>query len=95
MLSAFEVESNPNIENTSTDVLVEMKDGRRYVATFYSQQCLDEKLSEYRNGNPSEQHYIWFQNLIVVRLMEESHIALIVNEMIEEGDFQLIFKKID
>lgn len=82
-------------EHLSTDVIVEFDDGEKYIATFYSCRCLeamineDKQTPEFHSGK-----YYKILNMILVRDFNAGDIIPVVEQMIAEGDFQIVFKKI-
>lgn len=46
------------------------------------------------NSALSHRPYLWFESLVLVNRINQEGIAAIVDEMIDAGDFQLIFKPI-
>ena len=40
-------------------------------------------------------HYLWFKNLVLVKQISEDYVNNVVEEMIDEGDFQVLFQKIN
>jgi len=80
-------------QSVGTDVIVEFADDDQYVATFYSttnlKQMIDEELQskEYE----SKSYYKIF-NAVFVK--DFHHLLPVIEAMMVEGDFQLIFKKV-
>jgi hypothetical protein len=82
-------------ENLSTDVVVEFEDGEKYIATFYSCSSLEAMIKEdklTREFHSGE--YYKVLNMIVVKDFNEGNIIPVVERMIAEGDFQVVFNKI-
>lgn len=89
--SFSEVENEADEFEASTDVIVEMRGGQRYSATFFTQKQIQNKLA---NEFTTNQPYFWVKNLVVVNNIKQSNVEHVVREMIEEGDFQLVFEKL-
>jgi hypothetical protein len=95
ILSTQEVGENLIHEEANTDVIVHTRDGYRYVATF----CTYKKMEILMYSNDFQQrdtyHYLWFKNLVLVKQISEDYVNNVVEEMIDEGDFQVLFQKIN
>jgi len=82
-------------EDLNTDVIVQFDNGDKYVATFFSQKNLEnmikelQQIDEYRTGN-----FYKVLNMVLVRDFGEGDIRPVIDEMLAEGDFQLVFRKL-
>ncbi len=92
ILSALEIGEQLVEENANSGVIVKMKNGDTYSATFFTFQNFLEQLPTIENN--VDMFYLWFKNLVLVRRLNESSVNAIVEQMIDEGDFQLIFTKL-
>lgn len=74
--------------------MVQLKDGERYSAAFCTYECMRSLLTNPRRNSVHPKHYLFFENLVVVDSFEKSYLNDVINEMIDEGDFQLVFKRL-
>lgn len=79
----------------NTDVIVRFTSGDAYVATFFSFRNLEEMFAEYRRTR--EKHaepYYKILNAVAVENLQTSRLLPVIEHMIVEGDFQVVFHKI-
>jgi hypothetical protein len=79
----------------NTDVIVRFADGDEYVATFFSFRNLEAMFAE--NRMEQEQHaepYYKILNAVLVESLQKSKLLPVIEHMIVEGDFQVVFRKI-
>jgi hypothetical protein len=80
----------------NTDVIVQFDNGDKYSATFFSvknlQNMIDE-LDHLQDRNAVRQYYK-IMNMVLVKDFNQGDLQPIIEAMLSEGDFQLIFKKI-
>ncbi len=92
--SFYLLTSSPEDDQISeTDAIVEMKDGNKYVATFCSFDRMRDLLNLDGGVEDAPKHYLHFQNLVLVKELTYVHVADVIEEMIDEGDFQMVFKQ--
>jgi hypothetical protein len=78
-----------------TDVIVELNNGVKYSAHFISiGKLVDELTDRQITLNDPSQKYFWSKNMVIVRDMEKQEMLPMIEYMIEEGDFQMIFEKL-
>lgn len=79
----------------NTDVIVFMENGAKYVASFFSYKNI-EKLRKVhqKTGAHLSGKYFQANNLVLIDNCSKSNVTKVVQYLIEEGDFQMIFKKI-
>ena len=82
-------------DETDTDVFVHLNDGKKYVATFCTYKKMELLMNDIRSVEERPKNYLWFKNLVLVKEIEEEQIFEVVEEMIDEGDFQVLFKKLN
>ena len=76
-----------------TDVIVEFGDDDQYVATFYSVNNLRQMMDGQLQSKEYEtKGYYKILNAVIVK--DLYHLFPVIEAMMGEGDFQLIFKKI-
>ena len=84
-----------NYDNLNTDVIVEFKSGERFVASFYSINKLKdfikevEQTDDYKSGQ-----FYRLMELILVKDLNTENLYPVIESMLNEGDFQLVFRKI-
>jgi hypothetical protein len=80
----------------NTDVIVQFEDGDKYSATFFSFQNLQNMIHEasYMDDKIGIGRYYKIMNMVLVKDFDQSNLRPIIDTMLAEGDFQLIFKKI-
>ena len=80
----------------NTDVIVQFDNGDKYSATFFSvknlQSMIDE-LDRLQDRNAVRQYYK-IMNMALVKDFNQGDLLPIIEAMLSEGDFQLLFKKI-
>ncbi|MBN1340831.1 MAG: hypothetical protein JXA03_15995 [Bacteroidales bacterium] len=86
-----DMDFNPATGNT--DVIVTLNSGKKFITSFYSYgniEVLAEKHQE--NGEFLEGEYFWDKNMVLVKDCERKTIELVVNDIIDEGNFPLAFR---
>lgn len=84
----------------SSDVIVEIEDEdshlvESYVAPFYSCTYLEDLLKGHKEGMEYKEGRAYMVlNEVLVRDLQKTNLKEIIERMVEEGDFQLVFKKI-
>ena len=91
-LSVFDEENEKDKEKLVTDVIVTMKDEAKYLATFYTYEYLKKKI---KNGREKKKLYWCMEQCTLVDSLDYSGIQKVVDKMIDCGDFQLMFLKLD
>lgn len=86
---------NEDDDKTSTDVIVHLNNGEKYVAAFFTfskinAQRLDHvKSGEYLGGN-----FFWEKNMIMIDSCSENNIRSVIQHLIIDGDFLEVFEKL-
>ena len=79
----------------NTDVIVQLDNGDEYVATFYSVKSLQGMMNEHMN---SEQYkakgFYKILDAVLINDLGNSDLLPVIENMIGEGDFQVVFKKV-
>lgn len=78
-----------------TDVIVRFDTGTTYSAKFIAIQKLIDEIRNHRKStkDPSNKYY-WSKSMVIVNDMEKKDLFPMIEYMIEEGDFQIIFEKL-
>jgi len=77
----------------STDVIIQMNNGDKHVASFFSYDYIanweanQKDTSENLNGK-----FFWAPNMVIVDKCTKENIKEIVKYLIDEGDFRSVFK---
>ena len=95
-LTAEQLGSSPlDYGDLNTDVIVRFANGDEYVATFFSFRSLQGMIAECRLE--SEKHgdpFYKILNTVLVDNLQRSRLLPVIEHMIVEGDFQVVFRKI-
>ena len=79
----------------STDVIVLMQNGERYVASFFTYEYVKHwKIKEKDSEEDLYGQYFWAPNMIIVDDCSKENITKVIHHLIDEGDFKLVFKLI-
>jgi len=78
-----------------SDVIVRFSNGDAYVATFFSVRNLEGMLTESRVMlEQHEEPFYKILNAVLVENLQKSQLLPVIEHMIVEGDFQVVFRKI-
>lgn len=79
----------------NTDVIVQLDDGNSYKANFITLKKLAAEFQAHqKNVESLGKKYFWSKSMVIVNDMEKEDLLPMVEYMIEEGDFQMIFEKL-
>ena len=84
-----------NYSNDHTDAIVETHSGEMFIATFFAYKNLEkmnkmhERNGEYLNGN-----FFWVDRMVFVKDISRGLILEVIEKLIDDADFNLVFKKI-
>ena len=94
-LTAEGVDEILDYKNLNTDVIVRFDSGEEYVATFYSFKNLEGMIAEHKNSKEylSDEYYKLL-NMVLVNDFNNRNLLSVIEHMIVEGDFQVVFRKI-
>ena len=93
--SQYQEQTDEDIEDAFTDVLVFMKSGDIYTASFYSYPTIEELRVEHtRNGTYLNGAYFTVPQLVLTQSCHLPEVERIVRHMMEEGDFWMVFRKL-
>src|SRR5687768_18442146 len=82
-------------ENINTDVIVQFENGDKYSAIFYSHKNLHNVMAEIEKSDEySSYTYYRVLDIVLVRDFDDGDLRPVIDAMLKEGDFQVIFKKI-
>ena len=82
-------------ENHNTDVIVHFENGDRYSAVFFSHQSLKALIDKDAHIKRNESYeYYRILDIVLIKDFNKGNVLPVIEAMIREGDFQLIFRKI-
>lgn len=82
-------------ENEHTDVIVELKNGDLYVASFFTYQYVETLRAENReNGSFLHGDYFWTERLVLTSDITAKNVKRIIEDLRDEGNFNQAFKKL-
>lgn len=93
LTSDFVSSDDEHKESGNTDVVVVLENGKKYIASFFSYKYVNEitqknvKSGEYMHGD-----YFWDKNMILVKECTLKTIEPVIQNLIEEGEFQEVFE---
>ncbi|MDX1671512.1 MAG: hypothetical protein R3211_04170 [Balneolaceae bacterium] len=95
LVDVHDDDDSVDLKNMNTDIIVSLKNGDKYVASFISYNCLYETIEKNkRTGEFLSGRYYWMKNMVLVQNLYEGNVRQIINHLIADGDFQIIFEKI-
>jgi hypothetical protein len=79
----------------NTDVVVFFENGKKYIASFFSYANIDQmRLQNRKTGNFLNESYFWDQNMVLIEECSLKIIETVINDLIDEGNFQEAFKQL-
>ena len=90
-----------NYDNTDVLVHIEEEDSygikkiKKYVTTFFTYNSIFEmKTEHHKSGEYLKGKYFFFKNMVLIDNCSKESIKEVVNNLIDEGDFKDVFKRI-
>lgn len=82
-------------EDLNTDVIVRFANGDEYIATFFSFKNLEAMIGAHKQSEAavSDQYYK-ILNAVIVNDFNHGDLRPVIEHMMVEGDFQLIFQRV-
>ena len=82
-------------ERESTDVIVTMENGDRYVAAFFAYKYIEMiRQLNFQSGEFIKGKYFWVKNMVLVDSCCREDILNVIENIIEEGNFESVFEKL-
>ena len=93
--SDFESLNSINKNKGTTDVVVQLENEKKYIASFFSYNYVNEIRREHmKNGEFLNGNYFWKKNMVLVEDCSVNIIESVVKDLIDEGDFEEAFKEL-
>ena len=81
--------------NDNTDVIVTFNDNTRFIATFFTYENIEHlRQKNKRTGECLNGRYFWASDMIIVDRINKKEVEEIIDSLIEDDYFTLIFDKI-
>jgi hypothetical protein len=88
-------ENNFDPKNGSTDVIVFLENGKKFIASFFTYASINEiRRKHQKNGNFLNGAYFWDKRMVLVEDCSLKFIEPIVKDIIDEGNFQEAFREL-
>ncbi|MNO25180.1 hypothetical protein D3C76_150130 [compost metagenome] len=85
-----------NIHNVNTDAIVTFEDGSRWVASFFTYKNIQTLVEKNQHtGECLHGKYFWGSDMILVDECSRNGIEEVIEHLIINGDFELMFDKCD
>ena len=94
---SIEKESNDGFDasNENTDVIVVLDNGQKYIASFFTYSNISKlKLEHKKTGEYLSGKYFRVDNMVLIENCSKENIEEVVQYLIDEGDFEYVFRKI-
>lgn len=82
--------------NANHDVIVELSDGGRYVATFFTLTNIQYLMSYYKHisAECNSGSFFWSSDMCIIEILEESVLVESITEMLNGDYFENVFRKL-
>ncbi len=79
--------------NANHDVIVELSDTKKYIATFFTPINIQYLMAYYErySGECNNGSFFWASNMVIVKMIEEKIITEAINTMLKDGYFDNVF----
>jgi hypothetical protein len=91
LTAEYQQNEKPDYTNLFTDVIVQFDNGDKYYATFMSYKNLENMIYELDHSGEGDAYKVL--HTVLVKDFNSGDIRPIIEAMLAEGDFQLVFKK--
>jgi len=91
-LSLFDQGERENVDEGVSDVIVTMQNQTKYLAVFYTSDYLQKWLV---SAKLQARLYHCMPSFVLVQKLDRESIKIVVEKMIDRGDFQLYFTKLN
>ncbi|GEM_PF-6065513 len=101
-LKVIQIYNSTNLKDNSpkqlkglADILVYLDNDEQYISSFLTYAGIKEiAIKHQKNGAFLHGSYFWAKHLILVKDSNLETIEKVVQDLLEEGDFRAVFKKI-
>ena len=93
LTSDYQEKGSADYENLSTDVIVQFESGDEYIAAFVSAKSLEKVIHELDSSEETGSPYE-ILNYVLIKDFNNGDLRPIIDTMLAEGDFQIVFKKV-
>ena len=91
----FQANQLEDKDHMNTDVIVYLNNGEKYVASLFTFKKIEsQRLEHTQDGNYLKGKYFWEKNMILIDYCDENNIRMLINHLLDEGDFLDVFEKI-
>lgn len=95
LVNNFISEDQEHDEQTNTDVIVHLTNGRKFIASFTTFKKIEsQRLQHVKNQDYLGGKYFWEKNMFLIDSCNETNIKLVIEKLLEEGDFKYVFEEI-
>ena len=93
--SEFRPEQGMSSVGSSTDVIVQLSSGEKYIASFFTFKYLTTiREQNLGTGNFMDGKYFWAKNMLLIDECSERNVRLVINHLLVEGNFENVFEKL-
>lgn len=90
-----EEEEELDYNKSHTDVIVIMENGEKFAASFFSYRNIEVlKAENEANEEFLKGLFFWAPNMLLIEDCKRQTVEMVVQYLLEEGDFENVFKKI-
>ena len=83
-------------EDCNSDVILTFENGEKWVASFFTNRNIKTLTEKNKaSGECLGGTYLWASNMILVDELSRVRIVVVVNDLIEEGEFEDAFDKVE
>ena len=81
--------------NDNSDVVVTMQNGEKYISTLFTYENIMHLKENYKkSGECLSGKYFWASDMLIVERINRKEIEELIQHLIEENEFEVIFRKI-
>lgn len=82
-------------DDDNLDVHVELSNGVKYVATFFTLENIQKSMNRYsQSGECASGTYFWASDMVIVKTLSEEDVIKAVDDLVETGELETAFLKI-
>lgn len=97
IILSVENQSSGNIdyEDEFTDVIILLENGDTYVASFFTYKNIEkQRAAHFVSGEFLNGKYFWADRMVLIENCALENVEEVVNNIIKEGNFFTVFKKL-